>query len=285
MGRDQAFPTKNLWAQNQNLVKNYIAFIWKIIIISGHNLAHGTTQLQWHVQICDLIGWIIMIVFKVKRTFARFQLWTHIPFVEWIIGIYKIMCRFRWTLMYHYEDVTWVPWCLDTLVICLSAQELFRVTSKKISKSALLYLWLGNLAVTAGFPSERVSNGDINITLCVIASQVHKFGLLYIEMEIFPIGWVLNGDSYVHILPSWLHYLLNISNWDQKSYSYMFHTGTSHLSLVYSILKFNQINNLKHIFIVHMEVTFVRRLSFSLWSHPYAQNNEECNIYVIYNKV
>ena len=161
MGRDQAFPTKNLWAQNQNLVKNYIAFIWKIIIISGHNLAHGTTQLQWHVQICDLIGWIIMIVFKVKRTFARFQLWTHIPFVEWIIGIYKIMCRFRWTLMYHYEDVTWVPWCLDILVICLSAQELFRVTSKKISKSALLYLWLENPAVTAGFPSERVSNDDI----------------------------------------------------------------------------------------------------------------------------
>ena len=48
--------TETLWAHNPNLVKNYFAISWKIILRSCHNFAHVTTgQLSWHVQICDLI--------------------------------------------------------------------------------------------------------------------------------------------------------------------------------------------------------------------------------------
>ena len=42
---------------NPNLVKFHIALAGKMMIRSGHNVAHATTaQLLWHVQNCDLIA-------------------------------------------------------------------------------------------------------------------------------------------------------------------------------------------------------------------------------------
>ena len=48
--------TKGSWAHNPNLVRILVAITRKIMIRSGHNSAHVTTaELSWHVQICDLI--------------------------------------------------------------------------------------------------------------------------------------------------------------------------------------------------------------------------------------
>ena len=42
---------------NPNLVKFHTVLAWKMMIRSGHNVAHATTaQLLWHVQNCDLIA-------------------------------------------------------------------------------------------------------------------------------------------------------------------------------------------------------------------------------------
>ena len=48
-----------LWAQITNFLKIFVALMWKRMIQSGHNFAHAmTAQLSWHVQNCDLIGWL-----------------------------------------------------------------------------------------------------------------------------------------------------------------------------------------------------------------------------------
>ena len=58
--------TKSFWAHNWNLMKILIALTCWIIVISGHNFAHGTTaELPWHVQICDLI-WSLKLELKWK---------------------------------------------------------------------------------------------------------------------------------------------------------------------------------------------------------------------------
>ena len=49
--------TKSSWAQNWNFVKTYVTLTQYIMLRSGHNFAHVMTAvLAWHVQICDLIG-------------------------------------------------------------------------------------------------------------------------------------------------------------------------------------------------------------------------------------
>ena len=59
--------TNTLWAYHPNFVIIHIAFTWKIILWSHHNFTHVTTaQLSWHVQNCDLIGWLESILEKRK---------------------------------------------------------------------------------------------------------------------------------------------------------------------------------------------------------------------------
>ena len=54
-GRPGIYTTKILWAQNRKLVA-ILLFYAKVMTRTGHNFANVTTsQLSWHMQICDLI--------------------------------------------------------------------------------------------------------------------------------------------------------------------------------------------------------------------------------------
>ena len=65
-------------AHNQQPTKYICCFVWKMMARSVHKFAHAmTTELSWHVNICDLI-WVIGIKIKWKIISTRFELWAHI---------------------------------------------------------------------------------------------------------------------------------------------------------------------------------------------------------------
>ena len=55
---DASVTYKGLWARNTCNIKVSAVFTWRSMIWSGHNFAHATTDLLWHVQNCDLIWWL-----------------------------------------------------------------------------------------------------------------------------------------------------------------------------------------------------------------------------------
>ena len=55
--------SKNLWAHRWNLVKSLSNLTLILMIQSDHNFAHTmTAELSWHVQNCDLIGPLLIML-------------------------------------------------------------------------------------------------------------------------------------------------------------------------------------------------------------------------------
>ena len=111
------------------------------------NVAHGdvlkllTDTINFEVQLqCLLKTWLTILRQVVIR------LWSSV--VTTRSGFY----------LYHYNDVTWEPYCLKSPAMRLFFNSLFVLTKKTHQSSALLALNGGNQHEIGGFPWQKTSN-------------------------------------------------------------------------------------------------------------------------------
>ena len=86
----------------------YLDFIWRIMIRSGHNVAHATAAvLPWHVQNCDLIR-SLKSKLEPKIFSQDFSIW----------ALYEV-CH-RWGVSPGVQEVAWVACTPHPLLCCHS---------------------------------------------------------------------------------------------------------------------------------------------------------------------
>ena len=97
-------------------------------------------------------------------------------------------------ICWHCIDVTWASWCIKPPVTPLFVQRL-TLTAQEHKKRALLHL-----PATAGFPSQRDSDAEINLMSChhyvqYAVYEIHV--LILLPFETAPRKWRLNCTHQV----------------------------------------------------------------------------------------